>query len=142
MIARAATRLRRAGARPAGGDVLLKVAGEARAAAAPGFIIPDTPPCCAGASGIVESANRTLHLAPAAAYDARPRFHGGKLPHPVVAPSRHLVLILFPALLALPGCQGKKPPTPAQPQALDYGRELPPGEKALRKIPPEQYPDF
>src|SRR5204862_8294285 len=25
---------------------------------------------------------------------------------------------------------------------LKYDQELPPGEKALRKIPPEQYPDF
>ena len=40
------------------------------------------------------------------------------------------------------GCQ-PKPPAPAPIAAsLDYTQELPPGEKALRKIPPERYPVF
>ncbi|MDB5296524.1 MAG: mltA [Phycisphaerales bacterium] len=48
-----------------------------------------------------------------------------------------LLLILAAALITA-GC--RQPPPPAKP--LDYARELPPGDLALRKIPPEQYPDF
>lgn len=60
-----------------------------------------------------------------------------------------LSLILATALLT--GCPPKeepwsprsKPPRPEpQPASKDYGRQLPPGALALRKIPPEMYPDF
>ncbi len=44
------------------------------------------------------------------------------------------------AVLALIGC--KSPPPPATPMHIDYGRELPAGTDALRKLPPEQCPDF
>jgi len=53
----------------------------------------------------------------------------------------HAPRILIAASLALTlfGCrQESKPPA----KALDYARELPPGELALRKIPPDMYPDF
>ncbi len=43
------------------------------------------------------------------------------------------------ALCCLPGCRPKQPPVAAH---VDYSAPLPPGELALRKIPPEQYPDF
>ena len=66
------------------------------------------------------------------------------MPHPIAVRSCRVAVVLpltFTALV-LAGCQARKPPGPSQPQALDYARELPAGEKALRKIPPEQYPDF
>ena len=56
------------------------------------------------------------------------------MPHRFASCSR-VVLPLSLALVAVAGCQGKA--RPSQPQSLDYARELPPGEKALRKIPPE-----
>lgn len=46
-------------------------------------------------------------------------------------------------LLVFAGC--RKPAdelVPFQPEVRDYSRPLPPGALALRKIPPEQYPDF
>ena len=57
---------------------------------------------------------------------------------------RTLALILFTgsALLTAAGCRQAPPPPAATVKPLDYARELPPGELALRKIPPEQYPDF
>jgi len=51
----------------------------------------------------------------------------------------HHLAILF--LLAA-GCQPKPPPPAVVASSLDYTQELPPGEKALRKIPPERYPAF
>lgn len=56
---------------------------------------------------------------------------------------RFLLPVTLAFLVALTGC----PPgelEPFQPGARkpDYGRPLPPGQLALRKIPPEQYPDF
>lgn len=54
--------------------------------------------------------------------------------------SRLLVVPFVLSLLCLCGC----PPKEQQwtPSAKDYGRALPPGQLALRKIPPERYPDF
>jgi membrane-bound lytic murein transglycosylase A len=52
-------------------------------------------------------------------------------------PHRLTILLLLAA-----GCQPKPaPPAPAA-ASLNYTQELPPGEKALRKIPPERYPAF
>jgi peptidoglycan lytic transglycosylase A len=48
------------------------------------------------------------------------------------------ILICVIALALLAGCQNKRPPDPP----LNFAQELPPGEKALRKISPAQYPDF
>ncbi len=42
-------------------------------------------------------------------------------------------------LLAMLGC---KPPRPPQVKAINYSDELPPGTPALRKLTPDQYPDF
>jgi membrane-bound lytic murein transglycosylase A len=42
-------------------------------------------------------------------------------------------------LLAI-SCAACQPPKP--PQAINYSQELPPGELALRKLSPDQYPDF
>jgi membrane-bound lytic murein transglycosylase A len=43
----------------------------------------------------------------------------------------------------LTGCRKPPPPSPAAPPAkLDYARELPPGQVALRKVSPGEYPDF
>lgn len=53
---------------------------------------------------------------------------------------RDLVGALLLAILA-GGCRPKPPAPPAQ-QAIDYGAPLPEGEVALRKIDPQQYPDF
>ncbi len=50
---------------------------------------------------------------------------------------RALVASLFASLLlaiVAPGCKKNKP--------LNYGQELPPGQMALRKISPDEYPDF
>ncbi len=57
-----------------------------------------------------------------------------------VASVAHACILLFPAaLLTVAGCAHKRPPTA---QAIDYARELPPGQLALRKISPAEYPDF
>lgn len=62
--------------------------------------------------------------------------------HPQCVPLRssvpQSVLILIAALALLGGCQTKRPPDPP----LNFAQELAPGEKALRKISPSQYPDF
>jgi membrane-bound lytic murein transglycosylase A len=42
--------------------------------------------------------------------------------------------------VALIGCKPPQPPPP--PQAINYSQELPPGTSALRKLSPDQYPDF
>jgi membrane-bound lytic murein transglycosylase A len=47
------------------------------------------------------------------------------------------VLIAFAA-----GCLPKPVTIPSTGPSLNYAQELPPGEKALRKIPPERYPVF
>jgi membrane-bound lytic murein transglycosylase A len=52
-----------------------------------------------------------------------------------------LLALLTIASALLTGC----PPPPKMEQfkpEKDYGKALPPGQMALRKIPPEQYPDF
>ena len=46
-----------------------------------------------------------------------------------------LAAVLF-SLIPLTGCAHKKP------LAVDFNRELPPGQVALRKISPAEYPDF
>jgi len=51
----------------------------------------------------------------------------------------HLLAIF---LLLAGGCQPKPAPAPPAASSLNYTQELPPGEKALRKIPPERYPAF
>jgi membrane-bound lytic murein transglycosylase A len=43
--------------------------------------------------------------------------------------------------LAPLGCR-RKPPGPAAAPTLDYARELPPGQVALRKVSPGEHPDF
>ncbi len=43
---------------------------------------------------------------------------------------------------ALTGCQQAPPPPPAPSRPIEYTRELPPGQKALRKLAPQDYPDF
>ncbi len=54
-----------------------------------------------------------------------------------------LIFSLVPLLVAIVGCPPKDiKPIPGGEPAKNYARELGPGEKALRKIPPEQYPDF
>jgi len=50
---------------------------------------------------------------------------------------KHLLLTLFILSLAV-GC---KPPQPTA-KAIDFSHELPPGESALRKLSPGEYPDF
>src|SRR5207237_2895374 len=45
-------------------------------------------------------------------------------------------LLTVAFLAALAGCTHKKPPQ------VDFNRELPPGQVALRKILPGEYPDF
>ena len=53
-------------------------------------------------------------------------------------------IVLLPAMI-LAGCQPAAAPVtrPAPaPAAIDYTHPLPPGQMALRKISPEQYPDF
>jgi len=53
------------------------------------------------------------------------------------------VVVGMVTLLIL-GCQSKQREEPWQPreEVKDYGRPLPPGKLALRKISPEDYPDF
>jgi membrane-bound lytic murein transglycosylase A len=48
-------------------------------------------------------------------------------------------LISLSLLLASAGCRHQKKPSA---QAIDYTRELPPGQLALRKLAPGDYPDF
>ncbi|HEX8911422.1 MAG TPA: MltA domain-containing protein [Humisphaera sp.] len=48
-----------------------------------------------------------------------------------------VALSLFAAVV-LAGCRQDAPP----PKPLDYAAELPPGQKALRKLEPANYPDF
>jgi len=48
---------------------------------------------------------------------------------------------LIAAVTALMGCRGTQPPV-AQPAIIDNTAPLPEGELALRKIGPDQYPDF
>jgi membrane-bound lytic murein transglycosylase A len=53
----------------------------------------------------------------------------------------HLVRITLCAALLVPalaGCRKKKPPE----EPIAFAQELPPGELALRKISPAEYPDF
>jgi membrane-bound lytic murein transglycosylase A len=45
-------------------------------------------------------------------------------------------------LLAACGCKPPAPPQPPPPQKIDYAAELPPGQLALRKLSPGEYPDF
>src|SRR5689334_8359373 len=48
---------------------------------------------------------------------------------------RTFVLLVSSVLFAASvGCQHKKP--------INFNQELPPGQLALRKIPPAEYPDF
>lgn len=51
-----------------------------------------------------------------------------------------LCLVLLPVLLA--GCPKPDQPLPQASLTKDYDRELPPGQFALRKIDPAQYPNF
>lgn len=54
-----------------------------------------------------------------------------------------LALALAAWSILLSGCPRANEMEPfRQPDEPDYGRPLPPGQMALRKIPPEQYPDF
>ncbi|MBN2447209.1 MAG: MltA domain-containing protein [Phycisphaerae bacterium] len=58
---------------------------------------------------------------------------------------RTLLIIAWTLVSGLSaGCKQPEAMAPFQPRetAKDYGRPLPPGELALRKIAPEQYPDF
>ncbi len=51
-------------------------------------------------------------------------------------------LTLFTMLTAsTAGCRSNTPASSTS-SSLDFARELPPGEKALRKVPPERYPGF
>lgn len=61
-------------------------------------------------------------------------------PQPVARRSSlpHPFTLFIVALALLGGCASKRPPDPP----LNFAQELPPGEKALRKISPEEYPDF
>jgi membrane-bound lytic murein transglycosylase A len=47
-------------------------------------------------------------------------------------------IVTLSIILALAGCRHQKPPA----QAIDFTRELPPGQLALRKLAPGDYPDF
>jgi membrane-bound lytic murein transglycosylase A len=51
-----------------------------------------------------------------------------------------IVIVAAFLLPALAGCRPKKPAKPIEP--VSFARELPPGELALRKISPSEYPDF
>src|SRR5678816_1516961 len=46
------------------------------------------------------------------------------------------IVLVSLSLIPLAGCAHKKP------VAVDFNRELPPGQVALRKISPAEYPDF
>jgi membrane-bound lytic murein transglycosylase A len=45
-------------------------------------------------------------------------------------------------ILALTGCQPKRPPATIEPAKIDYAAPLPEGEMALKQITPAEYPDF
>jgi membrane-bound lytic murein transglycosylase A len=47
---------------------------------------------------------------------------------------RLTLVVLLAAVSAVAGCRSRKP--------INFAAELPPGQVALRKIPPEKYPDF
>lgn len=47
-------------------------------------------------------------------------------------------VLALAGLITAAGCKQTPPP----PKTLDYSRELPPGQLALRKIPPSMYPSF
>ncbi len=53
-----------------------------------------------------------------------------------------VVLALGCGFVGMLGCAKPPPMEPFRPEAKDYSRALPPGQLALRKIPPEMYPDF
>lgn len=55
--------------------------------------------------------------------------------HPRRRLPQFCVLSTLLAAVALAGCRKDKPP-------INFGQQLAPGQLALRKIPPEQYPDF
>ncbi len=46
------------------------------------------------------------------------------------------------AMIVSAGCRPKQPPPVEASKKIDYTAPLPPGELALRKIPPSEYPDF
>jgi len=50
-------------------------------------------------------------------------------------------IVLTVSVVGIVGCRPKPPPQPVQ-QKINYGAPLPEGEVALRKITPDQYPDF
>jgi membrane-bound lytic murein transglycosylase A len=50
------------------------------------------------------------------------------------------ILLGVAVVATLGGCRPKKPPAPVQP--VSFAHEMPPGELALRKISPSEYPDF
>jgi len=54
---------------------------------------------------------------------------------------RLLVVASLVTLVSVVGCTRKKPPV-AKTGAIDYSQELAPGQMALRKIPPAEYPTF
>lgn len=59
--------------------------------------------------------------------------------------SAALALLTILALASMPGCKkpdGLVPFQPAKPQKPEYDRPLPPGMMALRKVGPEEYPNF
>ncbi len=53
---------------------------------------------------------------------------------------KKFIPLLVAAMLMSLSCQSPKPAPPAKP--IDYSQELPPGTDALRKLSPDQYPDF
>ena len=57
------------------------------------------------------------------------------LPHPRRLSHCFCILSVLLAVLFTTGCRKDKPP-------INFGQKLAPGQLALRKIPPEQYPDF
>lgn len=54
--------------------------------------------------------------------------------------TRRASSLLLISLAAIAGCHGVKPAPP--PQAINFNEPLPPGQMALRKISPGEYPDF
>src|SRR5581483_4514914 len=61
------------------------------------------------------------------------------VPYPVIARRIALVAPFLISSIAFAGC---KPNTPAPEAKVDFTQPLPEGQRGLRKIPPEQYPDF
>jgi membrane-bound lytic murein transglycosylase A len=53
-----------------------------------------------------------------------------------------IAIALLGAVTGTLGCQKKKPPAAKAVAALNFTQELPPGQMALEKIAPGQYPDF